>query len=65
MCIRDRLQDAPVDKIVVTDTLLQNGNPEKLGNVESLSVSPIIANALTSIFTDDSVSALFMGENVL
>ena len=40
-------------------------NPEKLGNVESLSVSPIIANALTSIFTDDSVSALFMGENVL
>ena len=54
-----------MDKIVVTDTLLQNGNPEKLGNVESLSVSPIIANALTSIFTDDSVSALFMGENVL
>ena len=61
----EKLQDAPVDKIVVTDTLLQNGNPEKLGNVESLSVSPIIANALTSIFTDDSVSALFMGENVL
>jgi len=30
-----------------------------------LSVSGIIANALTSIFTDDSVSALFMGENVL
>ena len=61
----EKLQDAPVDKIVVTDTLLQNGNPEKLGNVESLSVSPIIASALTSIFTDDSVSALFMGENVL
>ena len=61
----EKLQDAPVDKIVVTDTLLQNGNPEKLGNVESLSVSPIIANALTSIFTDDSVSAVFMGENVL
>ena len=61
----EKLKDAPVDKIVVTDTLLQNGNPKKLGNVESLSVSGIIANALTSIFTDDSVSALFMGENVL
>ena len=61
----EKLQDAPVDKIVVTDTLLQNGNPDKIGNVEVLSVSPIIANALTSIFTDDSVSALFMGENVL
>jgi ribose-phosphate pyrophosphokinase len=60
----EKLKDAPIDKIVVTDTLLQNGNSSSLGNVEVLSVS-IIANALTSIFTDDSVSALFMGENVL
>ena len=59
------LQDAPIDNIVVTDTLLQNGNSSQLGNVKMLSVSTIIANALTSIFTDDSVSALFMGENVL
>ena len=59
------LQDAPIDNIVVTDTLLQNGNSSQLGNVKVLSVSTIIANALTSIFTDDSVSALFMGENVL
>jgi len=61
----EKLQDAPIDKIIVTDTLLQNGNSSQLGNVEVLSVSTIIANALTSIFTDDSVSALFMGENVL
>lgn len=61
----ETLQDAPIDKIIVTDTLLQNGNSSQLGNVEVLSVSTIIANALTSIFTDDSVSALFMGENVL
>ena len=47
------------------DTLEQNGNSESLGNVQVLSVSKIIANALTSIFADDSVSALFMGENVL
>ena len=59
------LQDAPIDNIVVTDTLLQNGNSSQLRNVKVLSVSTIIANALTSIFTDDSVSALFMGENVL
>ena len=61
----EKLQDAPIDKIIVTDTLLQNGNSSQLENVEVLSVSTIIANALTSIFTDDSVSALFMGENVL
>ena len=56
----EKLQDAPIDKIIVTDTLLQNGNSSQLGNVEVLSVSTIIANALTSIFTDDSVSALFL-----
>ena len=50
---------------VVTDTLKQNGNIEKIGNVNILSVSSIIATALTSIFADDSVSAIFMGENVL
>ena len=61
----ETLKDAPIDEIVVTDTLAQNGNSEALGNVEVLSVSGIIANALTSIFADDSVSALFMGENVL
>ena len=38
---------------------------KEIGKVEVLSVSTIIANALTSIFTDFSVSALFMGENVL
>ena len=54
-----------MDRIVVTDTLIQNGNSKQIGKVEVLSVSTIIANALTSIFTDDSVSALFMGENVL
>ena len=61
----EMLKDAPIDEIVVTDTLAQNGNSESLGNVKVLSVSGIIANALTSIFADDSVSALFMGENVL
>ena len=61
----EKLKDTPIDRIVTTDTLVQNGNAEAIGKVEVLSVSPIIANALTSIFTDDSVSALFMGENVL
>ena len=61
----EQLKDAPIDRIIVTDTLTQNGNSKEIGKVEVLSVSTIIANALTSIFTDDSVSALFMGENVL
>ena len=61
----ENLKNAPIDEIITTDTLSQNGNIEEIGNVTVLSVSTIIANALTSIFADDSVSALFMGENVL
>ena len=61
----EKLNDTPIDEIIVTDTLKQNGNIEKIGNVKILSVSSIIATALTSIFADDSVSAIFMGENVL
>ena len=61
----EKLQDTPIEEIVVTDTLKQNGNIDKIGNVNILSVSSIIATALTSIFADDSVSAIFMGENVL
>ena len=61
----ENLKNAPIDEIITTDTLSQNGNIQELGNVKVLSVSSIIANALTSIFADDSVSALFMGENVL
>tara|TARA_Y100000590_G_scaffold21278_1_gene24694 strand:- start:222 stop:1199 length:978 start_codon:yes stop_codon:yes gene_type:complete len=61
----ETLKDAPIDEFVITDTLEQNGNSKQLKNITVLSVSEIIANALTSIFADDSVSALFMGENVL
>ena len=61
----EKLKNAPIDEIITTDTLSQNGNSDAIGNVKVLSVSSIIANALTSIFADDSVSALFMGENVL
>jgi ribose-phosphate pyrophosphokinase len=60
----ENLKNAPIDEIITTDTLSQNGNIKEIGNVKVLSVSSIIANALTSIFADDSVSALFMGENV-
>ena len=49
----ENLKNAPIDEIITTDTLSQNGNIQELGNVKVLSVSSIIANALTSIFADD------------
>ena len=61
----DRLKGTPIEEILVTDTVATNGNTEKIGNVKVVSVASIIGQALRSIFSDDSVSEIFMGENVL
>ena len=41
------------------------GYVEKIGKIKVVSVASIIGEALRSIFSDDSVSEIFMGENVL
>jgi len=61
----DRLKGTPIEEILVTDTVATNGNTEKIGNVKVVSVASIIGEALGSIFSDDSVSEIFMGENVV
>ncbi len=59
---RQRLQDSPVDKVVITDTLPveKTADFEKL---EVLSLAPLIAAAVEAIFHDESVSKIFGGEN--
>jgi len=61
----DRLKGTPIEEILVTNTVAMNGNVEKIGKVKVVSVASIIGEALRSIFSDDSVSEIFMGENVL
>ena len=59
----DRLKNAPLDRIVLTNTLPLP--PEKqLPNVEVLSVAETIAEALSAVFDDTSVSDIFGGENL-
>ncbi|MEM1333242.1 MAG: ribose-phosphate diphosphokinase [Actinomycetota bacterium] len=59
----DRLKNAPIDRIVLTNSLPLP--PEKqLPNVECLSVAPLIAEALGAVFDDTSVSDIFDGENL-
>ena len=58
----DRLKNAPLDRIVLTNTLPLP--PEKqLDKIEVLSIAPIIADALNAVFDDTSVSDIFGGEN--
>ena len=61
----DRLAGTPIEEILVTNTVAMNGNVEKIGKIKVVSVASIIGEALRSIFSDDSVSEIFMGENVL
>jgi len=54
----ERLQNAPIKEIVVTNTIPQNNNNE-LDNLKVLSVAPLLGEAIDRIFKDLSVSILF------
>lgn len=53
-----KLTEAPIDEIVVTDTIPLNEQAEKLG-VKVLSVSSMLGEAIKRIHNNESVSSLF------
>jgi len=53
----DRLKNAPITKIIVTNTIAQKDYG--LDNLEVLSVAPLVGEAIDRIFKDLSVSVLF------
>ncbi len=59
----DRLKNAAIDEVVVTNTLPVPPDVAAFENVKILSVAPILAEALTAIFMDSSVSEIFLGDN--
>lgn len=59
----DRIKNASVDEVIVTNTLPVPEDALKLDNVKVLSIAPILAEALQAIFMDSSVSDIFLGEN--
>jgi ribose-phosphate pyrophosphokinase len=59
----ENLAGSPFEQIVVTDTIpLRAGAPE---NVRVLSCAELLTDSIRRIFTDDSVSEVFGGENQL
>jgi ribose-phosphate pyrophosphokinase len=60
----ERIAESEIDKLVVTDTVPINPLT-KPDNVEVLSVAGILAETIQNVFADDSVSAIFAGENQL
>jgi len=59
----ETLEASPLSGIVVTDTVpLRDGAPEK---IRVLTSADILTDSVRRIFTDDSVSEIFAGENQL
>jgi len=59
----DRLKNAPLSRVVLTNTL-PLPHDKQLPQIEVLSVAEIIAEALSAVFDDTSVSDIFGGENL-
>ena len=59
----DRLKNAPVREVVVTNTLPIPAE-KRWDAMTVLSIAPIIAEALDAVFEDTSVSEIFRGDNV-
>jgi len=58
----ERLKNSVLERVVLTDTL--PFPPEKqIDKLEVLSVAGIIADAISAVFEDESVSEIFGGEN--
>lgn len=58
----ERLKNSVIAKVVITDTLPLP--PEKqIDKIEVLSVAPLVADAISAVFEDESVSEIFGGEN--
>lgn len=60
----DRLKNAAIDEVIVTNTLPVSEDALSLDKLVVLSIAPIVAEALQAIFMDSSVSEIFLGDNV-
>lgn len=59
----DLLKNAPVEEVIVTNTLPVAPEVLELDKIQVLSIAPILAETLQAIFMDSSVSEIFLGEN--
>ena len=60
----ERLRDAPIDEVVVTDTIpVSREKIDAVGKLKVLSVAELIGEAIHRIHNDESVSSLFTRES--
>ena len=60
----ERIAASAFERVIVTDTVPVD-ELRKPANIEVLSISGLLAETIRNVFSDDSVSAIFAGENQL
>lgn len=61
----ERLRDSVIEEVVLTDTVPMPEEAQALEMFRVLSVDRILADSVHNVFVDESVSAIFAGENQL
>ncbi|MDZ4827197.1 MAG: ribose-phosphate diphosphokinase [Actinomycetota bacterium] len=59
----DRLKNAPIREVIVTDTV-PIASEKRFDGLRVLSIAPLVADAIDAVFEDASISELFGGDNV-
>jgi ribose-phosphate pyrophosphokinase len=59
----DRLKNGPIKEVVVTNTV-PIPDDKQFDSLRVLSIAPLLAAAIDAVFSDESVSSLFGGDNV-
>ena len=60
---RERLQESRISEVIVTNTL-PIPDEHRFDKLTILSIAPILAKAITEVFTDGSVTSMFEGDPV-
>ena len=60
----ERIELSAIEKLVVTNTL-PLPKEKRIDKIESLSVAPLLANTITAVFKEESVSEIVGGDNQL
>jgi ribose-phosphate pyrophosphokinase len=60
----DRLKNAPIEEVVISNTLPVPDDAVDLDKLTVLSIGSLLAGTINAIFTDASVSEIFKGENI-
>jgi ribose-phosphate pyrophosphokinase len=56
----ERIVKAPIEKLIVTNTIPSNGERAKCEKIQVLSVAKLLGQAIKSIHEESSVSSLFV-----